>query len=140
MAFLTSRGNGTQLTLPPSLTALGLAVLDIAYPSYPFLTTFFDSFRQLSGFFPQLQKLCRSVIDDQVQASVYDIVRLAGTSITARMNLEGCGRLQSFRAVSKDSFDFHPESTFEPWDVQLSNNLKASGMDIHIGTETESVI
>jgi len=77
---------------------------------------------------------------DRDQPSVPDIVDIAGASIAARTNLEGCGPFQSFRAVSEYSSGSYSKSMFASGDLLLFNNLRASGMDVYIGTEKESVI
>ncbi|KAJ7780989.1 hypothetical protein B0H16DRAFT_603789 [Mycena metata] len=132
---------GISPVLPPQ-AVLMLTDLEISYPNNEFLATFFGSLAQFPSFLPQLQNLAfpTGYRDATVLGSIPEMVRLGGTAITARRNLQGCAQLQSFR-VTSDSHDATDlVSLLSKGDLQLFRNLKASGMDIHIGSEWESLV
>ncbi|KAK7062127.1 hypothetical protein R3P38DRAFT_688149 [Favolaschia claudopus] len=139
------RGNqsGLDLVLSPPLTLLEITVLTLSNPSLGFLTAFFESLRRRSDFFPELQELtlvCRRLTQDREIPSASEIVSMAGTSITSRADLVGCARLLSFRVIANESRSFYKESIFGFGPMLLFNKLKASGMEIHLGTEASSVM
>ncbi|KAJ7781005.1 hypothetical protein B0H16DRAFT_1877806 [Mycena metata] len=139
---LSIRSRRGIIRLLPTQAMLRLTDLEISYPTNEFLATFFESLAQFPSFLPQLQTLAfpTGYRDATVLGSIPKMVRVGATAITARRNLQGCAQLQSFRVTS----DFHDAPAFVPLlskrDLQLFRNLKASGMDIHIGSEWESLV
>jgi len=131
----------TSLDLSSPFTMPALTDLEILSPEGDFLSTFVQSL-SFTGFLPKLQNL--SFLGCPVvggKASVHDILRIAAAPITARRNIvEGCAQLQSFRVESEKRLGMcisanYPEEALLPF-----TELKASGMDIYVGTEMESVI
>jgi hypothetical protein len=140
---------GTELQLSrPFLNLIGLVELEIWCPVRSFVSVFFLCFGRDSSLLPQLQKLafmgCRIPIDDddytepEDEANGDEILRDAAEPITKRREiLPGCAQLQSFRVISEDLYG-------SPWyseeDLLPFRKLKESGMYVHIGTETRSVL
>ncbi|KAJ7167661.1 hypothetical protein C8R46DRAFT_1350627 [Mycena filopes] len=117
----------------PSFTALPLAKLNIWYPDLQSLAPFLDVFGRNASFLPQLQIL--SVDYLHTRPITDHPVHQAGLALTNRMNLVGCARLQSFRIGVSPHVDMVAEE-----DISTIRHLRASGLAIHIGTETNSVI
>ncbi|KAJ6539747.1 hypothetical protein B0H19DRAFT_1240374 [Mycena capillaripes] len=107
---------GTELKLSPAFTSLGLTDLELRNLSF-------------MG--------CRVA---NLEAMLLDIVEMAAAPMPARRQLAGCAQLQSFRVVSALSGYFYSESMFPTEVLQPFKDLKASGMDIYIGTKTRSII
>ncbi|KAJ7853860.1 hypothetical protein B0H13DRAFT_2081923 [Mycena leptocephala] len=112
------------------LAALGITDFEIWSSRDKFATTFMDLLSKDASFLPRLQNLswlgCQDV---DLLARMIAIVNEAGAQVTARKNLEGCAQLQSFHVISA------PRKALLPF-----KELKASGMDIRIGTESESFV
>ncbi|KAJ6483876.1 hypothetical protein DFH09DRAFT_1211550 [Mycena vulgaris] len=129
-----------EMTIPLAalLAVRGLTHLAIWHPSQVFIIMLFDSFGRDTSLVPQLQNLSFvGCIGEDWEASVSEIVNLAAQPITERNNNPGgFAPLQSFRVV-------YPLGT--PVDLHLATmlafqKLKAEGMDIHVGTEVQSLI
>jgi hypothetical protein len=134
-----------QLQLSPAFISLGLTDLQIWYPKFEFLPLFLEPFSQDTDFLSQLQHLSfLGHLTTECKGTASYIVKMAGAPVTARRNLEGCAPLQSFRVISATRNSYptsrYPEAIFTAEDLLPFKNLKASGMDIHIGSELESVI
>ncbi|KAF7352329.1 F-box domain-containing protein [Mycena venus] len=123
--------------LSPAFASLGLIDLEIWHTSRNFVPLFFDSLRRDATFLPRLQRLaflgCGARYDG---ASMGEVVRIGGAAIAARNTLD-CERLQSFRVLLADREAVH---SFPAEVLLLFKNLKASGMDLYIGSTRESVI
>ncbi|KAJ7044779.1 hypothetical protein C8F04DRAFT_1069519 [Mycena alexandri] len=133
---------GTTLRVSPSFTALDLTDLAVSYPSRLFIGDFF-SFFTANTFLPQLRSL--SLLGCRVAWEELDIVQILDRTagpVTDRRNLEGCVQLQTFRAVADPKYSRldYPESAFLQHTLLRFKALKASGMDIHVGTEWKSVV
>ncbi|KAJ6561539.1 hypothetical protein DFH09DRAFT_1316118 [Mycena vulgaris] len=117
-----------------------LTHLEIWRPPFGFTQLLFDFFGHDTSLFPRLQNLfflgCQDERNDD-KASVVDIVNMAAAPMTERRsNRKGFAPLQSFRVVSQSGVPFVlREEQLLPF-----KNLKAEGMAIHIGTETESCV
>ncbi|KAJ6539723.1 hypothetical protein B0H19DRAFT_1382339 [Mycena capillaripes] len=133
----TDQEGGTELKLSSAFTSLGLTDLEVWYPAHSFVASFLDLFAGHAGFLPQLQNLsfmgCRPA---HLEATLLDIVKIAGAPMSARRQLAGCAHLKSFRVVSTLDGNFYSESMFPAGVLRPFKELKASGMDIHIGTTT----
>ncbi|KAJ7440587.1 hypothetical protein FB451DRAFT_1191493 [Mycena latifolia] len=127
--------------VPTSTTTLSLTALEIWHPNIEFLAPFLNFLGRDAGFLPQLQNLsflgCRVA---NHEASVVYIVKMAAAPVTARRNLSGCAELRVVHLISAEGSDVCSESMFPMEDLLLFKNLKASGMDIYIGSELKSVV
>ncbi|KAF8213993.1 hypothetical protein K438DRAFT_992767 [Mycena galopus ATCC 62051] len=122
-----SQTGGTDLCLTRSFTTLPLTDLEVWHPEGHLLLGFLGKHTSL---LPHLQNLyllgCRDTDRETVSSPV--CVAEMGTSIAKG------AKLQSFRVVSESGCTFSEE------DLLPFKQLKASGMDVHIGTEGESIV
>ncbi|KAJ7852315.1 hypothetical protein B0H13DRAFT_2084250 [Mycena leptocephala] len=122
---------GIQLEWSSTFRALGITDFEIWSSRDKFATTFMDLLSKDASFLPRLQNLswlgCQDV---DLLARMIAIVNEAGAQVTARKNLEGCAQLH-------DSLLPH---MFRTEALLPFKELKASGMDIRIGTESESFV
>ncbi|KAJ7044802.1 hypothetical protein C8F04DRAFT_1069571, partial [Mycena alexandri] len=114
-----------RLRLSQAFQALQLVKLELANPALQFLSPFFELFGRDAAFLPQLQAL--SIGSNA--AFLGDIIHGSATAITARMNLVGCARLQSFHIFSSN----YTESMVAEEDMQIFRSLKASGTELYVG-------
>ncbi|KAJ7682362.1 hypothetical protein DFH06DRAFT_1160904 [Mycena polygramma] len=131
---LDPQKRGTDLCLSSAFTSLPLTHLEIAHPSALFLSLCFACFHREpteSQVLPRLRNLsfvrCPS-------ADARAIVRMAATPIVERAHLNAVGPLQSFRVVASES------PVLADAELLPFKWLKASGMNVHIGTEGESLV
>ncbi|KAJ7368784.1 hypothetical protein DFH08DRAFT_727614 [Mycena albidolilacea] len=135
--------NSIQLQLSPPLVGLtSLIELEVWRPASVFVDVFFEFFGWDSSMFPQLLKLSFLGVagleeDMSYEADVYEILCNAAEPIAKRRDtVAGCAQLQSFRVVSRGTFDLR----FPPEDLLPFSVLKESGMDVYIGTERRSIV
>ncbi|KAJ6560440.1 hypothetical protein B0H19DRAFT_1261041 [Mycena capillaripes] len=134
---------GTDIKLSASFVTLNLTHLEVWYPTNTFIFSFFDLLGVDPIFLPELQSLsflgCRNADNE---ASPIDIVQTAGVPIADRNLFEGCVKLQSFHVVSESTPGIRTRRVFmfREEDLLPFKQLKASGMDIYIGTEEQSVV
>jgi hypothetical protein len=140
---------GVELQLSsPFLALIGLVELEIWRPARNFLSSFLTTFGCDANLLPQLRKLaflgCRIPEDeeDDVEpeggANVDEILRDAAEPVTKRRKiLLGCAQLQSFRVISKKLCE---SARYSKEDLLPFEKLKESGMDVHIGTQRQSVV
>ncbi|KAJ7693873.1 hypothetical protein B0H17DRAFT_1132258 [Mycena rosella] len=145
-AFLFRSGSRLQKLGISSVHHIGVASLrrvpslvdlEIDHPHTSFIRNLFPSFGCDTTLLPRLRTL--SFLGCvQGGASVSDIVRMAAAPMTDQMNApDGFVPLQSFRLISnvQSPVPLCPDHELLPF-----KELKAAGMDIYIGTDTESFI
>ncbi|KAJ7693939.1 hypothetical protein B0H17DRAFT_1199614 [Mycena rosella] len=137
---LVIRGD-VEIDVTSLLNVPALIDLEISHPGIGFITVLFDFFGHDHTLIPRLQTLsflgCRDA-EDEGEASVADIVQIAAAPMTDRMRIpSGIVPLQSFRLVSDATSPVPHCSNHE---LLPFKELKAAGMAIYIGTETESFV
>ncbi|KAJ6515452.1 hypothetical protein C8R45DRAFT_1205708 [Mycena sanguinolenta] len=130
-----SRKSGTDLCLSRAFTMLPLTDLEVRHPDVHLLLGFLDKHTTL---LPNLRSLsllgCRDP-DQETSSSVPPSPVEMGASITKERGFSrDCAQIQSLRVISES------RCTFSEEDLLSLRQLKAAGMDIHIGTEGESII
>ncbi|KAJ7368768.1 hypothetical protein DFH08DRAFT_947663 [Mycena albidolilacea] len=132
---------------PPFMALIGLVELEIWRPARNFLSSFLTGFGCDPNLLPQLQNLtlgCHIPEDEEYYMRFKDgpdfeeILRDAAEPVTKRREiLPGCAQLQSFRVISEKLCvgAWYSEENLLPF-----RKLKESGMYVHIGTETRSVL
>ncbi|KAJ7368766.1 hypothetical protein DFH08DRAFT_832193 [Mycena albidolilacea] len=140
---------GVELQLSSPFSAfIGLVELEIWRPARNFLSSFLTTFGCDTNLLPQLRKLaflgCRIPEDEEDDmepeggANVDEILRDAAEPVTKRRKiLLGCAQLQSFRVTSKKLCE---SVRYSEEDLLPFKKLKESGMDVHIGTQRQSVV
>ncbi|KAJ6560439.1 hypothetical protein B0H19DRAFT_116573 [Mycena capillaripes] len=131
---------GSELKLSSTFKALGLTDLEVCQSSKLFADRFFDYLGGDGLFLPQLRNLpflgCRNT-----EATVYDIILKAATPITKRRKtIAGCAQFQSFRVIQEKRRNVYEWTSYKEKVLLPFRQLKASGMDIYIGTEEKSAI
>ncbi|KAJ7126395.1 hypothetical protein C8R43DRAFT_705813 [Mycena crocata] len=110
----------------PTLTSLDMRNLDSLA-----IDTFFNLFARDQNFLPHLQQLFMHCKND----AMYRVFYSAHAPIVKRREVrQGYAQLQSFRASTTHSF------TASKGELSPFRKLKAEGMEVYIGTETESYI
>jgi hypothetical protein len=133
---------------PPFMALIGLVELEIWRPARNFLSSFLTTFGCDPKLLPQLQNLTflgRHIPEDEkyhirpeVEPEFDEILRDAAEPVTKRREiLPGCAQLQSFRVISEDLCE---SAWYSEEDLLPFRKLKESGMYVHIGTETRSVL
>ncbi|KAJ7693891.1 hypothetical protein B0H17DRAFT_1199573 [Mycena rosella] len=133
--------SGVQIEIASLRRVPSLVDLEISARAIWDIRDLFRPFGHDVTLLPRLQKLsilgCRGGPGSR-RASVSDIVRVAAAPMTARMNApDGFAPLQLFRLVSDIR---SPASDCLDDELLPFKRLKAAGMDIHIGTATESLV
>ncbi|KAJ7755980.1 hypothetical protein B0H16DRAFT_709174 [Mycena metata] len=133
-SFLRCRPPLVKLSISPFATfrlsrafvALRLPKLELLNPPLQFLSLFFELFGRDAAFLPELQALS---IGCSPAAAFGGVIHDSATAITARMNLVGCTRLQSFRIFT--------ENVVAEEDMLMFQTLKASGTQIYVGPKLD---